>query len=96
MLFRSAVKKAGVLPQRELVSIKIGGAAATRNGKYKKRGRCRKEIGAVTRAGALPQGDQGSKKLMALPVSIKIGGAAATRNGQNKKRGRCRSENWSL
>ena len=31
-------------------------------------------------AGALPQGDPGSKKLMALPVSIKSGGAAATRD----------------
>ena len=32
-------KKAGVLPQQELVSIKSVGAAATRNGQYKKRGR---------------------------------------------------------
>ena len=42
-----AVKKAGALPQRELVSIKSGGAAALRDGQYKKRGRCRKEIRAV-------------------------------------------------
>ena len=47
-------------------SIKSGGAAAARNGQYKK-------------AGALPQGDPGSKKFMALPVSIKIGGAAAAK-----------------
>ena len=33
-----AVQKAGVLPQRELVSIKSAGAAATRNGQDKKRG----------------------------------------------------------
>ena len=31
-----AVKEAGVLPQEELVSIKSVGAAATRNGQYKK------------------------------------------------------------
>ena len=50
---------AGALPQRELVSIKSGGAAAKTDEQYKKRG-------------ALPQGDPGSKKFMALPVSIKI------------------------
>ena len=35
------------LPQRELVSIKSGGAAATRNGQYKKRGRCLSENWSV-------------------------------------------------
>ena len=35
--------KSAALPQRELVSIKNGGAAAARIGKYKKRGRCRNE-----------------------------------------------------
>ena len=74
---------AGALPQRELVSIKRGGAAATRDGQYKKQE-------------ALPQGDPSSKKFMALPVSIKSVGAAETRNGQYKKRGRCHSENWSV
>ena len=39
------------------------------------------------KSGALPQGDPGIKKFMALLVSIKYGGAAATRNGQYKKRG---------
>ena len=34
------------LPKRELVSIKSGGAAATRNGQYKKRGPSRMEIRA--------------------------------------------------
>ena len=38
---------AGVLPQQELVSIKSVGAAATRNGQYKKRGRCRNEKWSV-------------------------------------------------
>ena len=74
---------AGALPKRELVSIKGGGAAAKRDEQYKKRG-------------ALPQGDPGSKKFMALPVSIKIGGAAAARIGQYIKRGRCRNEKWSV
>ena len=94
-------KKLMALP----VSTKSGGAAATRDGQYKKRG-------------VLPQGYPGSKKFMALPVSIKSGGAAATRDGciksggaaarrsgqykidgaagQYKKRGRCRSEKWSV
>ena len=54
-------------------------AAAKTDEQYKKRG-------------ALPQGDPGSKKFMALPVSIKSGGAAETRNGQYKKRGHCRKE----
>ena len=35
--------KAGALPQQEMGSIKSGGAAATRNGQYKKRGRFRSE-----------------------------------------------------
>ena len=35
------------LPQRELVSIKGGGAAALRNGQYKKRERCRNKNWAV-------------------------------------------------
>ena len=43
---------AGALPKQELVSIKGGGAAATKNGQYKKRGRSRKEIGAVKIDGA--------------------------------------------
>ena len=51
---------------------------------------------ALPISGALPQGDPGSKKFMALPVSIKSGGAAATRNGQYKKWGRFRSEKWSV
>ena len=74
---------AGALPQRELVSIKIGGAAAMRDGQYKKQE-------------ALPQGDPGSKKFMALPVSIKSGGAAAARIGQYKKRGHCRNKKWAV
>ena len=44
------------------------------------------EMGS-TKRGALPQGDPGIKKFMALPVSIKSGGAAATRDGQYKERG---------
>ena len=45
------------LPQREMGSIKSGGAAATKNGQDKKRGRCRnknlakKQGAAVTRNG---------------------------------------------
>ena len=35
-----------ILPQRKMVSIKSGGAAATRIEQYKKRGRSRKEIQA--------------------------------------------------
>ena len=35
--------KSGALPQREMGSIKSWGAAATRNGQYKKRGCCRNE-----------------------------------------------------
>ena len=44
---KSAVKKAGALPQREVVSINGGGAARASIGQYKKRGRCHKEIRAV-------------------------------------------------
>ena len=102
-------KKRGRCRSGNLVSIKNWGAAATRNGQYKKRGRCRSEkwsvskVGALPqremgskKAGALPQGDPGSKKLMALLVSIKSGGAAAARNGEYKKRGRCCIENWAV
>ena len=78
-----------------MVNIKSSGAAAMRNGQYKKGGHCRKEIRAVSRAGALPQGDPGSKKLMAVPVSIKSGGAAAARLIKYKKRGRCGNEKWA-
>ena len=62
-------------------SIKNWGAAAARIGEYKKWGRCRNEEWAVLKAGAQPQEDPGSKKLMALLVSIKIGGPAAARIG---------------
>ena len=37
----------GVLPQREMGSIKSGGAAATKTGQYKKQARCRNENRAV-------------------------------------------------
>ena len=39
--------KSGALPQREMGSIKSGGAAAARIGKYKKWGRCRTENWSV-------------------------------------------------
>ena len=67
MLFRShcrtknwSVLKAGVLPQREMGSIKRGGAAAARIGKYKKRG-LQQEMGSI-KSGALPQREMGSIK----------------------------------
>ena len=39
--------KSGALPQREIGIIKSEGAAATRDGHFKKRGRCRNEKWAV-------------------------------------------------
>ena len=39
--------KSGALPKREMGSIRSGGAAAARIGKYKKRGRCRNKKWAV-------------------------------------------------
>ena len=39
--------KGRALPQQEMVSINGGGAAATRNGQYKKRGRSRKDRKSV-------------------------------------------------
>ena len=48
MLFRSA----GVLPQQELVSIKRVGAAAIRNGQYKKRGAAATRNGQYKKRGA--------------------------------------------
>ena len=80
MLFRSA----GALSQREMVSIKSGGAAATRIGQYKKRRRYRSENWSVLKAGALPQQEMGS---------IKSGEAAATRIGQYKSMGAAAARN---
>ena len=79
--------KAGALPQREMVRIKCGGAAAARNGQYKKSGRCGSEKWSELKAGALPQREI---------VTIKSRGAAAGRTGQYKKSGRCFSEDWSI
>ena len=63
-------------------------SAATRNGQYKKRGRCRNGKWSVKKAGALPQREMGSMKSGALPQremgSIKCRVAAATRIGQKK------------
>ena len=57
------------------ICTKCRGAAATRNGQCKKRGRCRNEKWSVKKAGALPQREPGSIKSWALPqrefVSIK-------------------------
>ena len=39
--------KSGALPQREMGSKRSRSAAATRNGQYKKRGRCRKDRKSV-------------------------------------------------
>ena len=76
--------------------IKSEGAAATRNGQYKKRGCCRSEHRSIKEARVLPQGEMGSIKSRALPKRemgiLKSVRAAATRNGQYKKRGRCRNE----
>ena len=47
--------KSWALSLRELVSIKSEGAAATRNGQYKKLGRCRNEKWTVQKEGALSQ-----------------------------------------
>ena len=47
--------KSGALLQREMGSIKSGGAAATRNGQYKERERYRDEKWSVKKAGALLQ-----------------------------------------
>ena len=46
------MKREGALPLRELVSIKIGGAAALKTCEYRKQGRCRKEIRALKNDGA--------------------------------------------
>ena len=59
------------------------GAVATRNGQYKKWGRCRNEKWLVKKAGALPQREPGQYKKR---------GATATRNGQYKNQGRCCNE----
>ena len=46
------ILKSGALPQRELVSIKSGGAAATRNGQYKKQGAAATRDGQYKMRGA--------------------------------------------
>ena len=80
-------KKSGVLPQLEMGSIKSGGAAATRNGQEKKRGRCRNENRGSIKSGTLP--------LLEMGI-IRSGGAAAARIGKYKKHGRCRNEKWAV
>ena len=81
-------------------SIKSEGAAAARNGQYKKRWRGRSKNRSIKEAGALPQREMGSIKsegaAAARTGQYKKLGAAATRNGQDKKQGRCRSEKWAL
>ena len=84
-----------------MVSIKSGGAAARISEQYKIHGAAgqykkRQRVMGSIKSGALPHGDPGSKKFMALPVSIRSGGAAATRDGQYKKWGRCRNEKWAV
>ena len=59
--------RSGALPQQEMGILKSEGAAATRNGQYKKRGRCRNENRSIKEAGALPQREMGSIKSGALP-----------------------------
>ena len=74
-----------------MVSITSRGAVATRNGQYKKRGRCRNEKWSVKKARTLLQQEPGSINSGALPQremgSIKSWGAAATKTRQYKKRG---------
>ena len=89
MLIRSekwALLKNGVLPQREIGILKSVGAAATRNGQYKRRGRCRNENRSIKEAGALPQQEMGILKsegaAAARSGKCKKWGAAATRTGQ--------------
>ena len=92
--------KSGALPQREMAILKSEGAAAARNGQYKKRRRCRNENRSIKEAGALPQREMGSIKSGALPQqkfgTLKSEGAAATRDRHFKKRGRCRNEKWAV
>ena len=45
-------RKGGALPQREMGTIKSGGAAATRNEQYKKRGAAAATIGQYRKRGA--------------------------------------------
>ena len=77
--------KGRALPQREMGSIKSANAAATRNGQYKKQGRCRRKIRAVSRAGALPQGDPGSKKIDDAAGQHKKAGALPQGDQGSKK-----------
>ena len=63
------------------------GAAATRNGQYKMKGRCRSKKWSVNKVGMLPQRE---------PGIIKSGGAAAARIGKYKKRRRCRKEHRAV
>ena len=72
----------GALPQEKLGKKKRG-AAATRIGQYKKRGRCRNEYWSVKKAGTLPQREPGQYKKW---------GAAGTSKGQYKNQGRCRNK----
>ena len=67
-------------------ALPIWGAAATKNGHDKKRGRCRNEKWSVKKGGAAATRTGQYKKW----------GAAATRNGHDKKRWRCRNENWAI
>ena len=76
--------------------LKSGGAAATRIGQYKKRGRCRNEKWAVLKAGVLPQSINGGDAATAKIGQYKKRGAAAIRNGQYKKRRRSRKEIWAV
>ena len=79
-------------------SIKSEGAAAARNGQYKKRWRCRSENRSIKEAGALPQREMGSIKSWVLPqqeIGIsKSVGDAATRNGQYKRRDAAATRDW--
>ena len=78
------------LPQREMVSKKSGGAAATRTGQYKIWALPQREMGSI-KCGALLQREMGSIKCRGAAATrtwqYKKQGAAATRNGQYKKRG---------
>ena len=67
-LFRSrtekwSVKKAGALSQQELVSIKITGAAATRNGQYEMWGAAATRTGQYKKWGAAATRNGQYKKL---------------------------------
>ena len=74
----------GALPQRELGRIKSGGAAATKNGQDKKRGRCRNENWAK-KAGRC-RNEKLERKRVVEGKSVELGGSRMLKKKNRKKK----------